>query len=165
VSAAPSSRRRVVEWDDPTQLAPALRTLSGLEFLRAILRGELPPPPITKLVGFELESVDTGRVVFAFEPREEHYNPASSVHGGILSVLLDSAMGCAVQSTQPPGSLCTTLEIKANFVRSVTIASGRLLCEGRVVHAGTKTATAEGFLRDAEGRLHAHATTTCLLLS
>lgn len=159
---ADEGRRKLVAWQDPLVGARAARSLSGLAYLEAMKTGALPPPPITALVGFELDSAEIDRVVFAFVPGEEHYNPIGSVHGGIVSVLLDSAMGCAVQTRLPAGQGYTTLEFKVNFVRPVTAATGRMTAEGRVVHFGSKTATAEGFLRDAEGRLYAHATTTCL---
>jgi uncharacterized protein (TIGR00369 family) len=159
-----SSRRRIVEWQDPLTGLEGARALSGIDYLRAMKSGDLPAPPVTQLVGFSLDVIESGRVVFDFVPGEVHYNPIGSVHGGILSVVLDSAMGCAVQSKLPMGALYTTLEFKVNFVRPVTAATGKLACEGRVIHTGTKTATAEGYLRDASGRLYAHSTTTCLLL-
>jgi uncharacterized protein (TIGR00369 family) len=163
VSADDSKRRRIVEWDDPTIGPRAARALSGMQYLEAMHSGELPPPPITRLVGFAFEALAEGRVVFAFTPGEEHANPMAGTHGGVLTTVLDSAMGCAIATKLAVGQGYTTLELKINFVRPVTHATGRLLGEGRIVHMGTKTATAEGFLRDAEGKLYAHATTTCLL--
>lgn len=160
-----SARRRIVEWDDPKVGVSAMKSLSGMQYLEAMRTGALPAPPITRLVGFTLSSIEPGRVVFAFTPGEEHYNPIGSVHGGVLSVVLDSAMGCAVQTQLGVGQGYTTLEIKVNFVRPVTVATGALACEGRSVHIGTKTATAEGYLRDGAGKLYAHATTTCLIFS
>lgn len=141
----------------------AAKSMTGPEYLAAMKSGAVPAPPITRLVGFALATIEPGRTVFEFTPGEEHYNPMGSVHGGILSVVLDSAMGCAVQTHLGAGTGYTTLELKVNFVRPVTVATGMLFGEGRVVHVGTKTATAEGYLRDAEGRIFAHATTTCLL--
>lgn len=165
MSTNDTSRRRVVEWDDPAIGARAGRTLSGMQYLEAMKTGALPAPPITRLVGFAFGSLEEGRVVFEFTPGEEHANPMAGTHGGVLTTVLDSAMGCAIATKLAAGQGYTTLELKINFVRPVTHATGKLFGEGRIVHLGTKTATAEGYLRDTEGRLYAHATTTCLLFS
>lgn len=165
MSTNESPRRRVVEWDDPTIGARAARTLSGMQYLEAMMAGTLPAPPITRLVGFAFGALADGRVVFEFTPGEEHANPMAGTHGGVLSVVLDSAMGCAIATRLAAGQGYTTLELKVNFVRPVTHETGKLYAEGRIVHLGSKTATAEGYLRDAEGKLYSHATTTCLLFS
>ncbi|HEV2237900.1 MAG TPA: PaaI family thioesterase [Ktedonobacterales bacterium] len=138
--------------------------MSGLDFLRAFLAGEIPPPPIARLMNFLLTEVDEGRAVFEGEPEEYHYNPIGVVHGGLALTLLDSALGCAVQSTLPLGAAYTTLETKANLVRAITSTTGHLRCEAKVVHVGRSTATAEGRLTGADGKLYAHGTTTCLIL-
>jgi uncharacterized protein (TIGR00369 family) len=140
--------------------------VTGLEFLRAIGAGELPGAPIADLLGFAPVEVEEGRVVFAAVPEPRHYNPIGTVHGGLAATLLDSAMGCAVHSTLPAGVGYTTLELKVNFTRPITADTGRILCEGTVVHRGGQTATAEGrVLSEADGKLLAHGTTTCLILS
>lgn len=157
-------RERVVTWEDPLPGAGAARDLAGIDYLSGILRGDYPAPPISRLMGFTLEEVREGRAVFAVEPGEHHYNPIGLVHGGLLATLLDSAMGCAVHSTLPAGTGYTTVEVKVNFVRPVTRDTGRLRCEGALVHAGSRIATAEGRVTDGSGRLFAHATTTCLLI-
>ena len=115
-------------------------------------------------MGFALTEVETGRAVFECEPSESHYNPIGSVHGGVISTLLDSALSCAVHSTLPAGTGYTTAELKVNFVRPVVAATGRLRAEGRVIHAGGRLATAEARLTDAAGKLYAHAVGTCLVL-
>lgn len=158
------TRTRNLSWEDPHALAEAGRSLSGLDFLQKLIRGELPPPPIAVLMNFELREVSEGRAVFACEPGEYHYNPIGLVHGGLAATLLDSAMGCAVHSTLPAGAGYTTLEIKVNYLRPLRLERGEVTCEGVVIHRGTRTAMAEGRVTDAEGRLYAHATTTCLLL-
>lgn len=158
------ARRLTVSWHDPSISAKAAPSLSGLDFLRAIGRGELPPPPIFQLLGIQAVSADAGRVVFAFTPDERHYNPIGSVHGGVFATLLDSVMGCAVHSTLPVGAGYTTLELKTNILRPLTLNSGRVTCEGTTIHVGARTATAEGRMTDARGKLVAHATTTCLIL-
>jgi uncharacterized protein (TIGR00369 family) len=139
--------------------------MSGLDYLRALQRGELPAAPIAVTLGMTIEEVEEARVVFAAEPGEQHYNPIGSVHGGLLATLLDSVMGCAVHTTLPAGTRYTTLEIKVNFVRAVTLDTGRILGEGRVVHPGSTVATAEGRVtRERDGALLAHGTTTCLVI-
>src|SRR5215217_6217308 len=158
-----SDRTLTVSWEDPRLLAEAARGLSGLEFLRKIVAGELPPPPMASLLKFDLVELDEGRAVFAVNPAECHYNPIGVVHGGLAATLLDSAMGCAVHSTLPAGAGYTTLEIKVNYVRALTAATGEVRCEARVIHVGGRTATAEGKVLDTAGKLYAHATTTCLI--
>lgn len=162
VATAPA-RTRTVTWEDPLASARAAASLSGIEYLRAIAQGKLPPPPIALLLGFDIEAVEEGRVVFAAETGEHQYNPIGVVHGGLAATLLDSAMGCAVHSRLPRGRGYTTLEIKVNYVRAIKQESGPLRAIGTVVHLGGKTATAEARLLDGEGRLVAHATTTCML--
>ena len=142
----------------------ALRTLSGLDILRGLRDGTLPPPPMGRLLGFGLEEVEEGRVVFAAVPGGQHYNPIGTVHGGFAATLLDSCMACAVQSTLARGFGYTTLELKVNLVRAMTEDTGPVRAEGRVLHAGRRVATAEGRLTDAAGRLLAHGTTTCLVI-
>jgi uncharacterized protein (TIGR00369 family) len=140
--------------------------MTGLEVIRALAAGELPGAPIAELLGFAPVEVEEGRVVFAAVPEERHYNPIGTVHGGLAATLLDSAMGCAVHSTLPAGVGYTTLELKVNFTRPITSETGRILCEGTVVHRGGRVATAEGRVyAEADGRLLAHGTTTCLILS
>jgi uncharacterized protein (TIGR00369 family) len=140
--------------------------MTGLEFLRAIAAGELPGAPIAELLGFEPVEAEEGRVVFAAIPDARHYNPIGTVHGGLAATLLDSAMGCAVHSTLPAGVGYTTLELKVNFTRPITTDTGRILCEGELVHRGGRVATAEGrVFAEATGKLLAHGTTTCLILS
>jgi uncharacterized protein (TIGR00369 family) len=156
-------RQRTVSWDDPVASAQRGAGLRGLDYLRAIAAGDIPPPPIAVLLGFELVEVEEGRAVFAVTPQEFHYNPIGVVHGGLAATLLDSAMGCAVHSTLPAGTGYTTLEFKVNFARPITGATGRVLCEGTLIHRGRTVATAEGRVTTEDGKLLAHATTTCLL--
>jgi len=154
-----------VEWSDPAQLAAASRTMAGIEFLRAIRDGRLPAPPIARLLGFDLVEVEPGHAVFEVVPGERHYNPIGVVHGGLAMTLLDSCMGCAVQTHMPVGSGYTTLEAKTNLVRAITAETGKLRAVGKTLHVGKRMATAEGRLEDASGKLYAHATTTCIVLS
>jgi len=136
---------------------------SGLEMLEMMLAGELPPPPIASVLDFAILGVERGAAVFQGRPSFKHYNPLGVVHGGWVATLLDSVMGCAVHSTLPAGKGYTTLELKVNFVRAVTDAVPLVRAEGKVIHAGRQVAVAEGRLVAPDGKLHAHATTTCLI--
>jgi uncharacterized protein (TIGR00369 family) len=161
------TRYRTVTWEDPSPVRILGGARSGLELWRAIAAGELPPPPVARLLGFDdITTVEEGRVVFSMAPAEEHLNPLGTVHGGVLTTLLDSAMGCAVHTTLAPGALFTTLELKVNFLRPALAGGATLLADGRVVHRGATVALAEAQITDAEtGKLLAHATSTCLLKS
>ena len=153
-----------VTWQDPVELAKVARSMAGIEFLRAMRDGKLPPPPIAALLGFTLVEVEPGRAVFEVTPGERHYNPIGVVHGGLAMTLLDSAMGCSVQTHMPAGGGYTTLEAKTNLVRAITSETGVLRAIGKVVHLGKRIATAEARLEDKAGKLYAHATTTCIVL-
>lgn len=140
-----------------------VRPLTGHEFIQRMLEGRFPSAPISQVMQFQLTEVEPGRVVFSAHPSAEFYNPLGTVHGGYATTLLDSCMGCAVHSTLPAGMGYTTLELKINFVRPLTEKSGPVRAEGKVISAGKRVATAEGRLLDANGKLYAHATTTCLI--
>ena len=135
----------------------------GLAFLRGIIDGTHPNPPISETLGFHLAEADPGRAVFTCVPEFRHYNPIGTVHGGLAATLLDSALGCAIFTTLKQGDAWTTLELKLNYVRAMTKDTGLVRAEGRVIHRGRTVATSEGDLKDASGRLYAHATTTCLI--
>jgi uncharacterized protein (TIGR00369 family) len=156
-------RTRTIHWEDPRALLEAGQGLSGLEYLQKIVAGELPRPPIGVLMDFEITELSEGRAVFVVEPAEYHYNPIGVVHGGLAATLLDSAMGCAVHTLLPAGASYTTLEIKVNYIRPMMAATGRVSCEAKVIHAGGRTATAEGRIVDERGKLYAHGTTTCII--
>jgi uncharacterized protein (TIGR00369 family) len=157
------TRTRTISWEDPRALAEAGRGLSGLEYLRKIVAGELPRPPISALMNFQIAELDEGRAVFTVEPAEYHYNPIGVVHGGLAATLLDSAMGCAVHSMLPAGVGYTTLEIKVNYVRPLSAETRGVRAEAKVIHVGGRTATADGRVVDEDGKLYAHATTTCII--
>ncbi len=158
------SRTRTVTWEDPHIGAQAGAGMAGLEYLRVMIAGQLPAPPLARTVGFSLVEVEEGRAVFEIEPMEFHYNPSGAVHGGVACTLLDSAMGCAVHSTLPAGVGYTTVELKVNLVKAITARTGLMRAEGRIIHRGNRVATAEGFLRGPDDRLYAHGTTTCIIL-
>lgn len=141
----------------------AMKSMSGLELMRAIMEGRLPAPPMAGLMGFTMIEAEPGKAVFAGTPEFRHYNPGGAVHGGYAGTLLDSCMTCAVQTTLEAGWSCVTLEYKVNMVRPMTAETGLVRAEGTVIHPGRRTATAEGRMLDGEGRLLAHGTTTCLV--
>jgi uncharacterized protein (TIGR00369 family) len=143
--------------------AEVLLSYDGLDFLQALIAGELPAAPIMETLGFRLDAVEKGRAVFRATPEFRHYNPLGTVHAGFAATLLDSSMGCAVHTTLVKGEAYTTLELKLNLVRPLTEKTGPVAAEGRVVHRGRTVATAEADLKDAAGKLFAHATTTCMI--
>jgi uncharacterized protein (TIGR00369 family) len=153
-----------VTWSDPLAAFEEGRKLAPIEHLRAIRDGRLPDPPIARLLGMRLTAVEDGAASFELTPAEQHYNPIGVVHGGIAFTLLDSAMGCAVQTRCPAGKGYTTLELKVNLVRAITLQTGSLRARAQLLHFGSRTATAEGRLEDAAGKLYAHGTSTCLIL-
>ena len=159
-----AERTRIVKWQDPNETAQRGREMSGIEYLRALQAGKLPAIPLAALIGMELREVEEGRIVFAAKAAEFQYNPLGTVHGGIIASLLDSAMGCAVQSLLPAGTGYTTLELKTNYLRAITIKTGWMYSEGKIIHLGGRIATAEGRVSDSEGKLYAHGTCTCLIM-
>jgi uncharacterized protein (TIGR00369 family) len=161
-----TARREItIAWRDPYAALELGREMSGLDYMRALIAGDVPPPPISRLMGFDLISVEEGEAVFRGVPGEQHLNPIGSVHGGFAATLLDSALGCAVHTTLPAGVAYSTLELSVNLVRGITPATGPVLASGRVLHAGRRTATADARLTAEDGgALLAHAKTTCMIL-
>jgi uncharacterized protein (TIGR00369 family) len=139
--------------------------MSGLEYVRAIRAGELPPPPIAVVLNFAIVEAEEGRTVFEGEPGEEHYNPIGVVHGGYASTLLDSALGSAVHTTLPAGAGYTSQTLEVKYLRPITRETGLVRCEAHVVHRGRKTATSEAKLTAASSsKLLATGTSTCLII-
>ncbi|MGW4873045.1 PaaI family thioesterase [Streptomyces chartreusis] len=157
------TRSRTYEWQDPSISAADVGQESGLDFLRKVLSGRLPAPPIAATLGFTLDQVEFGHAVFALAPGEEHYNPIGSVHGGVYATLLDSAAGCAVQSVLPAGTGYTSLDLNVKFLRPITVDSGKVRAVGTVLNHGRRTALAQAELLDSDDRLLAHATSSCML--
>ena len=172
--AAPDTRQR---WLDDAaaqraRLAPAgvaerdtLRSHSGIDFLQAIGSGALPPAPIAELLGITPIEVTPGRAVFQGSPSRAHYNPSGVVHGGYAATLLDTAVGCAIHTMLPAGKGYTTLELKINYIRAMTVDTGPVRAEGKVITVGGQVGIAEGRITDAKGKLLAFATTTCLIFA
>ena len=140
------------------------RRLDGLEALGMMQRGEVPVTNITRWMNFSLETVERGHVTFGMVPHEELYNLIGSVHGGIITTLMDNALGCSVQSILPAGRVATTMDLHTRFHRPVTAATGKVFADARVVHSGRRTATAEAHLVDAAGTVYATGTSTLMIL-
>ena len=140
-----------------------LLELDGLEQLLAMRAGEMPPPPIMDTLGFTDLRPERGRVVVEMPAAEFHYNPLGTVHGGVISTLLDTAAACAVHTTLAAGEFYTSVDLTVKFLRPVTVDSGLLTCEGTVIQRGRRTALAQAQLADGAGKLVAHATSTCMI--
>lgn len=161
-----ATRRRELVWQDPLPTASLGATLSGLEYMRQVAAGKIPPPPIAVLLNMAPSEIEEGRVVFAGAPAEEHYNPIGVVHGGYAATILDSALGCAVHTTLDAGVAYTSLGLEVKFLRPITRDTGRVLCAAEVTYRGRRQATAEAHLRAADsGKLLASGTSTCMILA
>jgi uncharacterized protein (TIGR00369 family) len=156
---APSLRReRVVDWQAPGPAARAAMGMSGLEAMCAIRDGFLPPPPMAKLIGFRMAVAEPGRVVMELDPEESLENTIGLLHGATAAALLDTAMGCAVSTMLPAGQTSVTLDLKLTYLRPLSVKSGTLQAEGKIIKLGRQTSYAEGFVRDGAGNLAVHAT-------
>jgi uncharacterized protein (TIGR00369 family) len=159
-----ATRSRTLEWSDPVATAAAGAQMSGLDYLRAVIAGELGRPPISITMNMAVVELDDGRAVFSGEPGEEHYNPIGVVHGGYAATILDSALGCAVHTTLPAGVGYTSLGLEVKYLRPISRDTGRVLCEGTVVHRGRRQATAEARLTaENTGKLLATGTSTLMI--
>jgi len=157
-------RERVYSWGNPLEGVELSKDLSGMEYLLAIKRGEAPASPLINTLDFSIGEIEEGKVSFCFEPQEFHYNPNGSVHGGVITAILDSAMGCTLHSLLPKGMVYTTLELKVNFLKMVHSKSGILTATGKMIHLGNSTALVEAELTDSTGKKYAYGVSTCLLL-
>jgi uncharacterized protein (TIGR00369 family) len=157
-------RERTFSWDDPAAIAASAAGLSGAEFLSAIAEGRIPPPPLMRALDFDGVSFGDGTAAFRLTPREFHYNPIGTVHGGVFATLLDSACGCAVHTKLPAGVFYTSLDLSLKFLRPVTVDTGPITAEATVVHLGRRTALAEARLTDDAGKIYVTATSSCLVI-
>jgi uncharacterized protein (TIGR00369 family) len=154
-----------VTWADPLSALHATEGMSGLEFMKAVVSGKLPPPPIMSTMGISGAEVEVGKAIFRGEAGEYLYNPIGVVHGGFAMTILDSALGCAVHTTLAVGERYTSLETKVNFIRPITSETGPVRCEAAVVYRGGRVATSEGKLfAEKTGKLLAHGTSTCMII-
>jgi uncharacterized protein (TIGR00369 family) len=158
-----ANRSRTFTWQDPALSVAALAGKTGLEFLRLMIAGEIPQPPITQALGFALTAAEAGFARFESAPAEYQYNPMGTVHGGMACTMLDSALGCSVMSTLDADTAYTTAQIAVHLTRPVTTSTRLMIAEAKIVHRGGRIATAEGRLLDERGRVLAHGTTTCAI--
>src|ERR1700687_2632781 len=158
---SPASRRqRVVDWQAPLPVARAAAAMSGLQAMRAIRDGILPEPPMARLIAFLTRVAEPGRIVMELEPHEGLENTIGLLHGAAAAALLDTAMGCAISTMLPAGLGAVTLDLKLTYLRPLSVRSGTISAEGKVVKLGRQTSYAEGFVRDGSGNLAVHATAT-----
>lgn len=157
------ARERTVTWHDPMIGASAAISMTGLDYLRAMAEGLLPPPPISRLMRMGLRSVEHGRVEFTCDPDESAYNPIGVVHGGLVCTLLDSVAGCALHSTLPAGRGYTSIDINVSYLKAVTSRSGTLTAVGTVVKSGSRVGFTEGVVTDEAGSVVATATSSLLV--
>jgi uncharacterized protein (TIGR00369 family) len=157
-------RTKTSTWRDPVPALALVATMSGLDYLRGIHDGVVPPPPISMLLGMDVESVEPGEVVFTLEPEESHFNPIGVVHGGVLCTLLDTVAGCAVHSTLEAGWAYTSIDLNVSYLRAVDLRTGPLRFTGRVVKRGRRVAFATAEARDAAGGLVATASSSLLVI-
>jgi uncharacterized protein (TIGR00369 family) len=158
-----SRRSRTVTWHEPGPGVARGLAMAGIDYLKAMIAGELPPPPITALMQFELVDAEPGKVVFTCSPDGSVYNPNGAVHGGLVCTLLDSVAGLAVHSTLPAGKGYTSIEIKVNYLKAVRLDKSPLTATGTVVKAGSRVAFTEGVVTDGSGAVVATATSTLLV--
>ncbi|MBG6166694.1 MAG: PaaI family thioesterase [Roseibium album] len=142
----------------------AFATMTGLDIFERMMAGDLPAPPIMIHSNIRMKEFEEGRAVFTGLPAKEFLNPLGTVHGGWISTLIDTALSCAVHTTLKPGEFYTTTSLNVNMVRPLHPGSGEVVCVGRIVHRGSRLATSEGDLRNAEGKLIAHGTVSCMIL-
>src|ERR1700754_4199496 len=156
---APASRReRVVDWQAPGPVAKVAAGMSGLAFMRAIRDGIVPEPPMARLINFRMRIAEPGRIVMELEPHESLENTVGLLHGATAAALVDTAMGCAVTTMLPAGQASVTLDLKLTYLRPLSVQSGTIAAEGKVIKLGRQTSYAEGFVRDGTGNLAVHAT-------
>ncbi len=158
--SAAERRERVVDWQAPGPVAQAAAAMSGLEAMCGIRDGVLPPPPMARLIGFRLRIAEPGRIVMELEPHESLENTIGLLHGATAAALLDTAMGCAISTMLPAGQGSVTLDLKLTYLRPLSVRSGTISAEGKLVKLGRQTSYAEGFVRDGAGNLAVHATAT-----
>jgi uncharacterized protein (TIGR00369 family) len=158
--ATASRRQRVVDWQAPGPVAGAAATLSGLQAMCAIRDGILPPPPMARLIGFRMAVVEPGRIVMELEPHESLENTIGLLHGATAAALLDTAMGCAISTQLPAGQGSVTLDLKLTYLRPLSVRSGTIAAEGKVIKLGRQASYTEGFVRDGAGHLAVHSTAT-----
>lgn len=159
-----TTRTRTYTWEDPFPALQKGATMDPIDYMHAMMAGEIPKPPIADTLDFTMVLVEKGHVIFSGQPAEYLYNPIGVVHGGYAATLLDSAVGSAIHTTLPQGTVYTTVQLNIHMTRPITKDVGMLYADGHVLHSGRRMATAEATLKDEGGKLYAHATTTCFIM-
>ncbi|MDY0779835.1 PaaI family thioesterase [Tenacibaculum sp. IB213877] len=155
--------KRTYNWEDPLESVKEGLLLSGLDYMESMHKGSLPVPPILKTIDFKIQNVEKANISFEFIPQTFHYNPIGSVHGGVITTVLDSAIGCTIHSMLAKGYGYTTVEIKVNFIKKITIETGKMITDCKIIHKGRTTALVEASLKDKQGKIYAHAVSTCMI--
>jgi uncharacterized protein (TIGR00369 family) len=158
---SPATRReRVVDWQAPRPAARVAAGMTGMQAMCAIRDGILPEPPMARLIDFRLRVAEPGRIVMELEPHESLENTIGLLHGATAAALLDTAMGCAISTMLPAGQGAVTLDLKLTYLKPLSVKSGKISAEGKIIKLGRQTSYTEGFVRDGAGNLAVHATAT-----
>jgi len=160
----PLKNQRTYEFGLVEDNLEAAKSLTGLEYLQKMMNGAIAPAPAVSTNAIEAVKCSYGYAEFALIPEDFHFNAVGSVHGGVITTILDTAMGCTLMTTQDADTTFTTLELKVNFLKAVTKKSGKLYAKGHIIHSGRTTAYLEAHLVDEDGRIYSHAVSTCLIL-
>nr|WP_297306359.1 PaaI family thioesterase [uncultured Flavobacterium sp.] len=158
-------KTRTYNYGDSYEAIQLSKDLSGLEYLQGMQKGEIPEAPAVTTLDIKINEVDFGKANFEFIAQDFHYNAVGTVHGGVIATILDTAMGCTLMTTLTKEVTFTTLELKVNFIKAVTLKSGNMIAKGKIIHAGRTTAMVEATLVDESGKVYAHATSTCLIMN
>lgn len=158
------NKTKIVNYGDSFEAIKLSKDLSGLDYLKAMQKGEIPEAPAVSSLEISIHEIDFGKANFEFTPQDFHYNAVGTVHGGVISTILDTAMGCTLMSTLSRELTFTTLELKVNFIKAVTQNTGKMITVGKIIHAGRTTALIEASLIDEKGKIYAHGTSTCLIM-
>ncbi len=158
------NKTKTFNYGDSFEAIKLSKDLSGLDYLKGMQNGEIPEAAAVSALEISIHEIDFGKANFEFTPQDFHYNAVGTVHGGVISTILDTAMGCTLMSTLTKEFTFTTLELKVNFIKAVTQNTGKMIAVGKIIHAGRTTAMTEASLIDESGKVYAHATSTCLIM-
>ena len=158
------NKTKTFNYGDSFEAIKLSKDLSGLDYLKGMQNGEIPEAAAVSALEISIHEIDFGKANFEFTPQDFHYNAVGTVHGGVISTILDTAMGCTLMSTLTKEFTFTTLELKVNFIKAVTQNTGKMKDIKKIIHAGRTTAMTEASLIDESGKVYAHATSTCLIM-
>jgi len=158
-----AENNRTISWKDPMQIAQDCEAMNGLQYWQAIQFGKVSPTPINTLIGIDVVEVDKGRIVLAITPEEYHYGSFGTIQNGLTATLLDTAIGSAIHTTLPAGTGYTTIDINIRYMRSITLETGIIYCEGSVIQVNGRVANVGAKVFDKTKKLYAHATAKCMI--